>query len=89
VHGDGLKNLLNIGLLWMRDVLLLRENKKTGIVNVDRLPEIQNMAERHPSSEIYGWIQAVRETLDMIDRNVNQQLALIGLMVRLKMSEHY
>ncbi|MFQ6092365.1 MAG: DNA polymerase III subunit delta' [bacterium] len=90
VHRDDLKNLLNVALLWMRDLLLLHEGRENeGIANVDRLAELRKLARKYPSPEIGKGIAAVKGTLEVIDRNANQQLALMGLMLQLKKSGRY
>ena len=84
-YGDELKDVINMALLWARDLILLHEKTDhTEVVNSDRLTVLRAYVERHSFSEIRGWIDALKETLDMIDRNIHQQLALIGLMLQLK-----
>ncbi len=83
-QGDELKNLLILLLLWERDLLRLIEEQDTGqIVNSDRIEELILMARAYSSSQVRHWVAILTETLDLIDRNVNQSLALIGLMLRL------
>lgn len=83
-QGDELKKLLVLLLLWGRDLLrLLEEDKTEQIVNSDRIEELKAMAGTCSSSQIRCWLASLSETLDMIDRNVNQTLALIGLMITL------
>ncbi|UCE17409.1 MAG: DNA polymerase III subunit delta' [Gemmatimonadota bacterium] len=84
-YGDELKDVLRIALLWSRDLLLLHEKKEDReIVNIDRITALRKYIEQYSSSEIHNWIDELKETLELIDRNVNQHLALIGLMLQLE-----
>ena len=79
------KNLLNLSLLWMRDLLLFAERKdENGVANIDRLEELNEWIRKYSVSEVRMWIEGTKEALDMIDRNVNKQLALMGLMLKLR-----
>lgn len=88
MYVEDMKNILNISLLWMRDLLLLIEGKdEVEIANIDRLDEMKAWIQQYPSYEVRRWIESINETLDMIDRNVNQQLAFTGLMLKLRRSK--
>ena len=86
---DELKSVLNLSLLWLRDLLSLSENRDAkAIANIDRLDELNEWSRTYPPSEIHKWIEGIKETLNLIDRNVNQQLALTNLMLSFRTREH-
>lgn len=81
VNTDELKTFLNLSLLWMRDLLLLHEKRdEQHIANIDRLEELKDWTSTYTESDVRRWIEATKKTLELIDRNVNVQLAIIGLM---------
>jgi DNA polymerase III subunit delta' len=73
---DGIREILNIWLRWWRDLLLVHSGLDGRVVNLDRRAELGRMARLVSPSEAGAAVECVRDTLQMLDQNVNARLAL-------------
>jgi DNA polymerase-3 subunit delta' len=74
-----LEYLLELVLLWLRDTLLWGEDRQDKITNIDRSDETKKIAEWIDSKEVARLSREVESSLEMMSRNVNPELILIGL----------
>lgn len=72
---ESVREALETWLRYMRDVLLLQGGVGQ-LVNVDRRAELERHAKRLTPSAVAAAVAAVRDTLLMLDQNVNARLAL-------------
>ena len=75
----GLEHLLELILLSLRDILLWGEGHQEKITNIDRTGRVRALAEKIDSKEVERLSREVESSLEMISRNVNPELILIGL----------
>lgn len=75
--------LLELWTLWWRDLFLVQGQGSGHIVNVDRRDELEGLAGRGTSSEVWTALNALQETAAQLEANVNVRLAWEGLMLRL------
>jgi DNA polymerase-3 subunit delta' len=75
--------ILGIWQSWWRDVLLLVERSQVPPINVDRLENLEYLAGQIHPEEARRALQAVRQTLDALNKNANARLALDILMLDL------
>ncbi|WP_376795037.1 DNA polymerase III subunit delta' [Thermogemmatispora sp.] len=80
---DRLRQVLELWLLWWRDLLLMASGGQDLIVNVDRRELLQQQAERLGAAGARRMIYAILRTLEALDQNVNPRAALEVLMLDL------
>ncbi len=80
-EGDKIKDMLELWLLWWRDLLFATNNCQDLVVNVDMRSLLQKHAARINSSESLRMIRTILRTLESLDQNVNARLALEVLML--------
>ena len=66
---------------WWRDVLLIKEGLPERVHNDDWLDELTTHADAASTPDIVSFLESVRETLSVLDANVNPRLALECLML--------
>jgi len=74
---------LHLWLQWWRDILLVREGVSSHVHNVDGMELLKGQAARYTTSQVLDSIEALRNTLDALERNANPRLALENLMMAL------
>jgi DNA polymerase-3 subunit delta' len=84
-NGDKLHGILELWLLWWRDMLLAANNCLDLIVNVDMQGIIQNQAAKVGAAESQRMVRAILGTMEALDQNVNARVALEVLMLDLPM----
>ena len=80
---DKLHGILELWLLWWRDMVLAANNCLDLIVNVDMQGMIQNQAAKIGSAESQRMVRAILGTIEALDQNVNARVALEVLMLDL------
>ena len=83
--GDKLHGILELWLLWWRDMVLAANNCLDLIVNVDMQGIIQNQAAKVGAVESQRMVRAILGTMEALDQNVNARVALEVLMLDLPM----
>jgi DNA polymerase-3 subunit delta' len=73
---DNVRGTLHAWLRWWRDVLFLQRGLGERIVNLDRRSALERDAARFAPSTTAAAVAQVRDTLMMLDQNVNARLAL-------------
>ena len=74
-HPETVRETLEAWVRWWRDVLLL-QRRVDGIVNLDRRDELEGQAARLPAAAVIAALASARDTLLMLEQNVNARLAL-------------
>jgi DNA polymerase-3 subunit delta' len=82
---DKLHGILELWLLWWRDMVLAANNCLDLIVNVDMQGLIQNQAAKVGAAESQRMVLAILGTMEALDQNVNARVALEVLMLDLPM----
>ena len=77
------RSMLETWAGYWRDVMILCAGASTSLTNIDRLEELQNVAERLDLSSAHRTLCAIEETRDRIDQNANLRLAVENLMLSL------
>lgn len=77
------QNLLELWLLWWRDMVLAANNSLDLIVNVDMRGQLQKQAAKIGSSEAQRMVRAILRTTEALEQNVNARVALEVLMLDL------
>ena len=80
-EGDKIHGILELWLLWWRDMLLAANNSLDLIVNVDMQGLIQNQAARVGAADSRRMVQAILHTMEALEQNVNARVALEVLML--------
>jgi DNA polymerase III subunit delta' len=80
---DKLHGILELWLLWWRDMVLAANNCPGLIVNVDMRGMIQHQAARVGAAESQRMVRAILGTMEALDQNVNARVALEVLMLDL------
>jgi DNA polymerase-3 subunit delta' len=78
---DKLHGILELWLLWWRDMVLAANNCLDLIVNVDMQGVIQNQAAKVGAAESQRMVRAILGTMEALDQNVNARVALEVLML--------
>ena len=82
---DRLHAIIELWLLWWRDIVLAANNCLDLIVNVDMQGMIQNQATKVGAVESQRMVRAILGTMEALDQNVNARVALEVLMLDLPM----
>jgi DNA polymerase-3 subunit delta' len=80
---DKLHGILELWLLWWRDMVLAANNCLDLIVNADMQGIIQNQAAKVGAAESQRMVRAIIGTMEALDQNVNARVALEVLMLDL------
>ena len=79
--GEKIRSLLELWLLWWRDIVLVANNCLDLTVNVDRRDLLKIQAAKIGSSEAQRMIRTLLQVQETLDQNVNARLALEVLMM--------
>jgi DNA polymerase III subunit delta' len=80
---DNVRGILELWLLWWRDMLLAANNCLDLIVNVDMRGLIQKQAAKFGAAESQRMVRAILGTMEALEQNVNARVALEVLMLDL------
>jgi DNA polymerase-3 subunit delta' len=80
---DKVRNILELWLLWWRDMVLTANNSLDLTVNVDMRELLQKQAAKIGPAESQRMVRAILQTMEMLDQNVNARIALEVLMLDL------
>jgi DNA polymerase-3 subunit delta' len=78
---EKLRGLLELWLLWWRDMLLAANGCLDLTVNVDMRDQIKTQARKLGSSQAERMVRTILQTQETLDQNVNARLALEVLML--------
>ena len=78
-----LRGILELWLLWWRDMVLAANNCLDLIVNVDMQSIIRNQAAKVGAAESQRMVRSILATMEALDQNVNARVALEVLMLDL------
>jgi DNA polymerase-3 subunit delta' len=74
------ESLLNHWLTWWRDLLLIKNNYKDNVVNIDYLPALDKWSHILDTTDILKFIENLQKALLLISKNANIRLLLEVLM---------
>ena len=80
---DKARTVLELWLLWWRDMVLAANNCLDLTVNVDMRPLLKQQAAKVGTHEAERMVRAILGTLEALDQNVNARTALEVLMLDL------
>jgi DNA polymerase-3 subunit delta' len=80
---DKLRGILELWLLWWRDMVLAANNSLDLVVNVDMSNLLQKQAAKVGPAESQRMMRAILGTMEALDQNVNARTALEVLMLDL------
>jgi DNA polymerase-3 subunit delta' len=80
---EGLEGIFELLKTFFRDILIFRENGKDRVVNLDLLPSIERLASKLSSAELVDRIEAINEAQSALRQNVNRQLAVERMLLRI------
>ncbi len=79
--GDKLRGILELWLLWWRDMVLAAHNSLDLVVNVDLSSLLEKQAAKVGQAESQRMVRAILGTMEALDQNVNARIALEVLMM--------
>ena len=80
---DKVRSVLELWLLWWRDMVLAAHNSLDLTVNVDMRGLLQKQAAKFGPTESQRMVHAILRTMEMLEQNVNARVALEVLMLDL------
>jgi len=80
---DGLREVLDLWLIWWRDLLLIKGGSSTEITNIDREATLRSQAQGYNLTQMRDFIEALRAAVWQLEHNANTRLALEVLMLSL------
>lgn len=80
-EGDKIQSMLELWLLWWRDLIFAANHCSELIVNVDMRPVLQKQAAKISPVESTRMIRTILRTLEALEQNVNARMALEVLML--------
>ena len=81
---EKIKDMLNLLLLWLRDLALINELRKEGFINLDRVQDLFSLARKYNNIDWEKAILEVEKSVDLIDKNIYINLVLIVLLNNLR-----
>ena len=81
--GADAANVLHLWSSWWRDLLLLQNGCEEQVANIDRLDVLRSEARRYDNQQVRAFLGALAATSRYLQQNVNPQLALELLLLRL------
>lgn len=69
---------------WLKDFILLKENRREYMLNEDLIPEIPQNIQNYTTDQLYQAFELVIETEIAIRKNAAKQLALESLLIQIK-----
>ncbi|MGH2506472.1 MAG: ATP-binding protein [Ktedonobacteraceae bacterium] len=82
-EGDKIQSMLELWLLWWRDLIFTAHSCPDLVVNVDMRALLQKHAAKISPTESQRMIRTILRTLEVLDQNVNARMALEVLMLDL------
>lgn len=74
------KNVLDLMLRWVRDLLLYRTmGDEAPLVNVDQAETVARFCKNLPDADLEGMVQLVEEAVELAERNIRLPLVLTAL----------
>jgi DNA polymerase-3 subunit delta' len=80
-ESDKIKGILELWLLWWRDLIFAANDCQDLVVNVDMRSLLQKQATKISSTDALRMIHDILKTLESLDQNVNARVALEVLML--------
>jgi DNA polymerase-3 subunit delta' len=80
---DGLREVLDLWLIWWRDLLLIKGGSSTEITNIDREATLRSQAQGYNLTQVRDFIEALRTAAWQLEHNANTRLTLEVLMLSL------
>jgi DNA polymerase-3 subunit delta' len=80
---ERLRTVLDLWLIWWRDLLLIKGGSSTEVTNVDREATLRSQAQGYSLSQVQGFIEALRAAVWQLEHNANTRLVLEVLMLSL------
>ncbi|WP_342453817.1 DNA polymerase III subunit delta' [Ammoniphilus resinae] len=81
---QGISNLLDLYIYWLRDILFFHMDRKQDILNLDQLEAMGRQALRCSKTWLLRAIQIVMGTKDRLARHANPQLTLERMIIELQ-----
>ena len=81
---ERIKDMLNLLLLWLRDLVLAGELRGEELLNLDRAEQILSLARRYEKVDWGKAILEVEKSIDLANKNIYINLVLIALLNNLK-----
>lgn len=78
---SSIDTVFTLWLGWWRDLLLIKEDNKALITNIDREAELLDQAENHTVSQIEAYIRGIQTARGQLKQNANPRLVLEILML--------
>lgn len=79
--GEKLRDILELWLLWWRDMVLASHNSLDLVVNIDMSSLLEKQAARVGQAESQRMVRAILGTMEALDQNANARTALEVLML--------
>ena len=80
---DSVRESLYLWLRWWRDLLLVKEGAETYVQDPAQLTHLRLQAAQLTTGQVVGFVKALLQTLEALERNASPRLALEALMLRL------
>jgi len=80
---DGLREVLDLWLIWWRDLLLIKGGSSTEITNIDHEATLRSQAQGYNLTQVRDFIEALRTAVWQLEHNANTRLTLEILMLSL------
>jgi DNA polymerase-3 subunit delta' len=80
---NGLREVLDLWLIWWRDLLLIKGGSSTEVTNIDREATLRSQAQGYNLTQVRDFIEALRTAVWQLEHNANTRLTLEVLMLSL------
>ena len=87
-NSSDIETLLNIVLLFLRDLLMIKIAPDVPVFNQDKANELVNIKDTYSLSQLYKGIEAVKKSKFFIQANVSCQLALEVMWMKILYPEY-
>ncbi len=79
---------LNLWIGWWRDILLVKQDCKDLVINIDRIDTLTKLADEYDVDQIAGFVKSLDSTVYNLGRNANPRLVFEVLMLNIPRIDH-
>jgi DNA polymerase-3 subunit delta' len=79
---------LNLWIGWWRDILLVKQDCKDLVINIDRIDTLKKLADEYDIDQIAGFVKSLDLTVYNLGRNANPRLVFEVLMLNIPRIDH-
>ncbi|MBM3253931.1 MAG: hypothetical protein FJZ16_06750, partial [Candidatus Omnitrophica bacterium] len=78
------KDVVRIFLSFFRDAIIFKSGQSEGLINLDRIAEIERFSFAYELEELYDKINSILHLENLLSQNINEELAFLNMLEELR-----